>query len=318
MKILVTPTSFTASLKSPAHNLLKSFSDEIIYNPYGRPIQPEELIELLDGVDGCIAGLDYYTKEVLSSAKNLKVLSRYGAGFDRVDLSTASKQDIVVTNTPGVNAQAVADLTLALILSVARKIPLADQNTKAGRWESLRGFEIYGKKIGILGLGNIGKNVSKRAQGFSMDVLAYDPYIDHKYTKENNIVEASLSQIIKECDVISLHLPLNENTRHIINGQSFDNMKKGVIVVNTSRGGLIDENAAYTALESGKLGGLALDVFEKEPPEQSKLFGFNNVVLTPHIGARTFEATQNMTIASVQNLINVLSGNECDFIVNKK
>jgi len=317
MKILVTPTSFRSSTNKKAIDKLNSFSDEVVFNDYGRPLSSSELKELITGCDGYIAGLDYIDKESLKHADNLKVISRYGAGYDRVDLEAATEKGIVVTNTPGSNAAAVADLAFGLILSVARKIPMLDRKTKAGEWVRSTGIELNEKTIGILGLGAIGKNVAKRAHGFSMKVLAYDPFIDLNYSEANGIQSVTLEYLIKNSDIISLHLPINQDTKDIIGQKEFEEMKNNVIVINTSRGGLINEAAALEYLKNGKLGGLGLDAFEEEPFSNYESYQLDNVVLTPHTGAHTFEATENMAVMAVDNLIDVLTKNECKYILNR-
>jgi D-3-phosphoglycerate dehydrogenase len=322
MKILVSPTSFKPDSAGPAPELLRDFvaraGGEIIFNPHSRPLTDDELIPLLTGCAGFIAGLDFITKKVIDSSGNLRVISRYGAGLDRVDLAAAKAKNIPVCNTPGANAQAVADLAFALILCAARKVPMLDRKTREGAWPRSNGIEIYGKTIGILGLGAVGKGVAKRAQGFSMRVLAYDPFINRQYAAEHNIEVSGFEEIIAGADVISLHLPLTGETRHIISGEVIGRMKKGGILINTARGGLIDERAAYEHLKSGHLGGLGLDAYEEEPPKASALFELDNVVLTPHTAAHTAEATANMALMAVRNLINVLSGEDCSFIVNRE
>ena len=315
MKILVTPTSFRPDKQSQALLKLQEYATEIVFNPYGRPLVQSELIELLPGCDGYIAGLDYIDAYVIASCDKLKVISRYGAGVDRVDLAAASAKKIAVCNTPGANAQAVADLTMGLLLAVARKIPFLDKNVKSGNWLRSTGIEIYGKTIGILGLGAIGKAVAKRAQGFSMRVMAYDPYIDSAFATENNIISASIEEIVREADVISLHLPLTKDTRNIISGDLMKKMKRGVIIINTARGGIIEEDVLPELLDSGQLGGLGLDAFEEEPLLETPLSAYDNVVLTPHTAAHTYEATENMADMAVQNLIDVLSENNCPYII---
>ncbi len=315
LKILVTATSFKPDSPTPALTELQNFADEIVFNPKGKPLTEGELIPLLEGCDGYIAGLDFVTAKVIDSCTGLKVISRYGAGVDRVDLNAAKAKGIPVCNTPGANAQGVADLAFGLILGVARKLPMLDKKTKESQWVRSTGTELYEKTIGILGLGAIGKAVAKRAQGFSMKVLAYDPYINEQYAKDNNIVVADFDTLVKEADIISLHLPLNDKTKYIINADVMRSMKKGVIIVNTARGGLIDEAAAYEFLKSGHLGGLGLDAYEEEPPQHSPLFGLDNVVLTPHTASHTFEATTNMADMSVRNLIDVLTCKPCPYTV---
>ena len=316
MKILVTPTSFKPDKGGPALELLRSFSTDLVFNSQGKPLSEEELIPLIADCEGFIAGVDFVTRKVIEHAPKLKVISRYGVGVDRVDLEAAKEKGVAVCNTPGVNANAVADLTFAMLLCIARRVPLLDRKTKAGEWVRSTGFELYGKTIGILGLGAVGKAVAKRASGFSMKVMAYDPFINREYARANGIAAAGFDDVIKEADFISLHLPLMDETKNIINEEKMKAMKKGAVIINAARGGLIDETAAYKLLESGHLGGLGLDAFEAEPPGSSPLFALDNVVVTPHTGAHTAEATAAMAEVSVKNLIDVLSGKSCSNIVN--
>lgn len=296
---------------------LRSFADELVFNPHGRPLSEDELITLLEGCDGCVAGLDYFTAAVLEKAADscLKVISRYGSGVDQVDLAAAKAKNIVVCNTPGVNAQAVADLTLALLLCAARKVPVLDHKTREGQWPRSNGIELYGKTIGILGLGAVGKAVAKRAMGFSMKIFAYDPFMNEEYARANGIVPVSFDTVTREADFLCLHLPLTEETRHIISKDVMKDMKKGAVIVNTARGGLIDEDAVCELLKSGHLGGLGLDVYDTEPPQKSPFFDMENVVLTPHTASHTAEAIAAMAEMSVRNLIDVLSGRECRYTV---
>ncbi|PWJ48500.1 phosphoglycerate dehydrogenase [Faecalicatena contorta] len=317
MKILVTPTSLQPNKGGEALKVLQEFSNDLVFNELGRPLTEDELIPLLKDCDGYVAGLDYVTEKVISSCPNLKVISRYGAGYDRVDIAAAKANGIPVTNTPGVNAEAVGELAFSLILSLARRIPYLNQSTRSGEWVRSTGMELKGKTIGIMGLGAIGKVVARCARGFEMNILAYDPYIDKTYCAEHNIGIRTFDEMIEEADVISLHLPLTDSTRHLINSDTIARMKPSAILINTSRGGIIDEDAACHALRETRLGGLGLDAFEIEPPTESKLFELDNVVVTPHTGAHTKEATENMAYGSIKNLIDVLSGKECPFIVNR-
>ena len=317
MKILVTPTSMQPGKSSKALEELMSFSNDLVFNTTGKPLTEEELLPLIKDCDGYIAGLDFVTEKVLKSCEHLKVISRYGAGYDRVDIAAAKALSIPVTNTPGVNAEAVGELSFGLILSVARRIPYLHASTREGGWVRSTGMELKGKTIGILGLGAIGKVVARCAKGFDMTVMAYDPYINEAYCEDNAIKASTFDEVLEQADVISLHLPLIDSTQHLINAAAFAKMKPTAILVNTSRGGIIDEDAAYDVLKNGRLGGLALDAFEIEPPTDSPLFSLKNVVATPHTGAHTAEAVENMADLSVKNLIDVLSGSECPFIVNK-
>jgi D-3-phosphoglycerate dehydrogenase len=315
MKVLVTPTSLKSDSTGNAMELLRSFSNDLVFNPYGKPLKEDELIPLIRDCDGFIAGVDYITRKVIESAEKLKVISRYGTGVDRVDLEAAKEKNIVVCNTPGVNAKAVTELIFAQLLSLARKVHLLDKKTREGQWMRSTGFELHGKILGIIGLGAVGKLTAKCASGFSMKVLACDPYVDPQYAKLNDISLVSFDDLIKKSDCISLSVPYTDETRNMISGDVMKKMKQGTIIINTSRGGIINENMAYELLKSGHLGGLGLDTFEIEPPGPSPLFTLDNVVVTPHTGAHTTEAIIAMGDVSVKNLIDVLSGNDCRNIV---
>ena len=316
MKILVTPNSFKPDTDNAAMRKLRSFTCDLVFNPKAKPLSEDELIPLLAGCEGCVAGLDHFTAKVIKNAPALKVISRYGIGVDNVDLAAAKAKNIIVCNTPGANSQAVADLTFALLLSLVRKVHVLDKKTRQGEWPRSTGIELYGKTLGILGLGAVGKAVAKRANGFSMKILAYDPFLDKKYAEANNIIPADFNTVIREAGFICLHLPLTDGTKHIISEDLMKTMKKGAVIINTARGGLIDEAAACKLLVSGHLGGLGLDVYEEEPPKKSPLFELENVVVTPHTAAHTAEATNAMADMSVQNLIDVLTGRDCPYTVN--
>lgn len=317
MKILITPTSLQPGKNPEALDALKEYSDDLVFNSTGRPLTEEELIPLLCDCDGYIAGLDFVTEKVIRSCKHLKAISRYGAGYDRVDVNAAKLCGIPVSNTPGVNAEAVGELAFSLILCLARKIPYLDRSTRCGQWIRLNGMELKGKTLGIMGLGAIGKVVARCANGFGMNVTAYDPFIDKDYCSIHHIGVCTFDEAVMQSDILSLHLPLNKSTKHLIGRDVLDRMKPGALLVNTSRGGIIDEEAAYHALKTGKLGGLGMDAFETEPPAGSPLFELENVVVTPHTGAHTAEATANMANAAIRNLIDILSGHDCPYIVNR-
>ncbi len=318
MKILVTPTSFLKPVNAEAKKTIEAFADEVVYNETGKPLQPEQLIEMLKGVDGYIAGVDYITEEVINNAPDtLKMISRYGAGTDRVDIPACTKKGIKVTNTPGTNSVAVAELAFALMLNVARNIPMLHATVEKGEWVRSEGIELRNKTLGIVGMGAIGKNIATRAIAFGMKVNAFDPYFDEEFAKENNIGKLTLDEVLQTSDFITLHVPLNDNTRHMINADRISKMKDGAAIINTARGGLIDEDAAAQAVKSGKLSGLGLDAFEEEPLINSPLKGLARVIFTPHTGAHTSEAVEGMGTMAVQNCIDVLSGKDCKYILNK-
>lgn len=315
MKILVTPTSFCKPQNKEAREKLEAFADEVIYNECGRPLEPDEVKEKLEGIDGYIAGLDYITLQALENTNGLKVISRYGAGVDRVDLNAAKAKGIKVTNTPGTNSVAVCELAFGLILSLARSVPQLNSAVKNGEWLRNNGIELKGKTLGIVGFGAIGKNLALRAKAFGMDVIAFDPYLDKTFANEHGIKENTLEGLISSSDFISLHVPLNEQTKHMIGKEQFERMKDGAYIINTARGGLVDEAAAAEAIRQGKLGGIGLDAYEVEPVTDSPLIGLENVVMTPHTGAHTNEAIGAMGMMAVDNLIAVLDGKDCDYVI---
>lgn len=316
MKALVTTTSFLKPQNAKARAMVEDFFDEVVYNDLGVPLKGEEILTRLEGCDAYIAGLDYITADVIEKMpESVKVISRYGVGVDRVDLEAARKRGITVTNTPGANSTGVCELAFALMLCAARNIPMLHQAVLEGEWPRSEGIELAGKTLGIVGMGAIGKRLALRAKAFEMKVMAYDPYFDEAFAQEHGIERKELNELLETADFISLHVPLNDSTRHMINAEQIAKMKKGAIVINTARGGLIDEEAAAEALKSGRLGGLGLDAFEKEPLLESPLKGLPNVIFTPHTGAHTAEAVDNMGRMSVENAIAVVSGKPCRFIV---
>jgi len=316
MKALVSATSFLKPQNAAAKALLESFFSEVVHNDLDVPLQGNAILNRLQGCDAYIAGVDYITADVIEKMPScVKVISRYGVGVDRVDLAAAKKRGIVVTNTPGANSTAVCELAFALMLCVARNVPQLHEAVTTGEWPRSEGVELAGKSLGIVGMGAIGKRLALRAKAFEMYVQAYDPCFDEAFAKEHGIQRVELDAMFKSSDIISLHVPLNEQTRHMIDAKRIAGMKDGVIIINTARGGLIDEAAAAAALRSGKLGGLGLDAFEQEPLIQSPLKRLPHVVFTPHTGAHTKQAVANMGMMSVKNAIAVLKGEPCKFIL---
>ena len=314
MKLLVTPTSFLKPANADAKVKLEAFADNIVYNDLGTPLQGEELLSRLDGVDGYIAGLDYITADVVKQMpSSLKVISRYGAGVDRVDITACKERGIIVTNTPGANATAVCEMAFGLMLCAARNIPALHKAVEAGEWPRANGMELSGKTLGIVGLGAIGKRLALRAKAFEMDVIAFDPYFDEAFGKQQGVARVELDDLFKAADVISLHVPLSDATRHMASAERIKSMRQGGILINTARGGLIDEDAAADAVKSGHLRGLGLDAFEQEPLVDSPLKGLPGVVFTPHAAGHTAQAISRMGMMAVDNAIQVLSGQKCPY-----
>ena len=243
---------------------------------------------------------------MIAAAPKLKAIAKYGVGVDNIDLDAAKARDIKVSRTVGANAEAVADYAMALLLAVARKTVLIDQHCRQGDWKKITTRDVTGGTIGILGLGAIGRNVAQRAQGFGMKVLAHDPFWDEAYAKAHGITRAAPDEIFAECDVISLHLPLTPETENFIGAAELAKMKPDAILINTARGGLIDENALLDALEAGRLCGAGIDAFSSEPPKDARWFTLDNVVLGSHCAASTAGASRNMGRMATANLIHDL------------
>lgn len=309
-RLLVTPTSYGKN-DPRLKTYLEALAGAVTYNPTGKPLSSAEVAALLPGIDGYIAGLDVIDSAALQAADRLKVIARYGVGFDNVDLQAAREKGIVVTNTPGANAVSVAELALAMMLALARQLPEAVQAVRQGNWPRLSGVSLENKTVAILGLGAIGKQLARRLSGFDCHILAYDPYPDQAFAAANNITLAPLEEIISQADFVSLHLPLLPETRGLVNARFLALMKKGSFLINTSRGEAVDEAALYAALHSGHLRGAALDAFVTEPPDpQNPLLQLPQVIATPHLGAQTDGATSNMGWMAMNDCLAVLRGEE--------
>ena len=282
-------------------------------------LTPDELKGIIKDYDGlAIRSATKVTEEVINNASRLKVVGRAGIGIDNVNVDAASKKGIVVMNTPGGNTITTAEHAVAMMLSLARKIPQATISTKAGKWErnKFMGSEVSNKTMGIIGIGRVGSIVANRAQGLKMNVIAYDPFISREAAEKMGISLASFDEVLEKADFISVHTPLTDETRGLINASSFDKMKDGVYVINCARGGIISENDLYDAISSGKVAGAALDVFEEEPPKNAKLLSLDNVICTPHLGASTDEAQKNVAIAIAQQIVECLTNGEIKNAVN--
>jgi len=269
MKILITPRSFASISKNPME-MLEEKGYEIIKNETGKPLNNKEMSVLIEDVDGIIIGIDDLNAGIITQAHNLKVISKYGVGVDNIDIKAATTQEIVVTNTPKANIDAVADLTFALMLALARRIPEADRETKAGNWKKFIGTSVWRKKLGVIGLGKIGRQVVKRARGFEMEILCYDIIQDEEFAKQFGVRYVDLETLLKESDYITIHTPLNNATKGMIGYKELEMINENAFLINTSRGGIIDEKALYNALKNNKIKGAALDSYKEEPPLEGR------------------------------------------------
>jgi D-3-phosphoglycerate dehydrogenase len=282
-------------------------------------LSPDALKKTISEYEGIIIRSEtQLTSEIIESADRLEVIGRAGIGLDNVDLAAATKKGIVVMNTPQENAIAAAEHTIGMMLAVARKIPQATASMKGGKWEKKRflGVELYDKVLGIVGIGVIGTIVADRGMAFKMRVMAYDPYISREAAEKKGIDLVTLDELLERSDFISIHTPLTAETRNLIDRKAFSKVKKGMILVNCARGGIINEKDLNEAIREGKVAGAALDVFEKEPAIGNPLLELEEVVTTPHLGASTGEAQENVAVAIAQQVVDCLLHGEVRNAVN--
>ena len=268
-----------------------------------------KLLDIIGRYDGlAIRSATKVTADVLDAATNLKVIGRAGIGVDNVDIPAASKKGVIVMNTPFGNSITTAEHAISMMMAVARQIPSADASTHAGKWEKSKymGVEVTGKTLGVIGAGNIGGIVCDRARGLKMKVIAYDPFLSEERAEKMNVEKVDLEELLRRADFITLHVPLTDKTRNILSAQNIAKTKKGVRIINCARGGLVDEQALADALTAGDVAGAGFDVFAVEPAKQSPLFGLANVVCTPHLGAATTEAQENVALQVAEQISDYL------------
>jgi len=307
---LVTARSFGQGDGRPFELLKRHDYESVKLNNHG-PLDAGRLRALIPGFDAVIAGLDTYSRPVFEGAPGLKVVSRYGVGYDKIDMDAAREHGVAVTVTPGANENSVADLSMALMLSAARFIPFADREAKTGDFNRKIGVEMWQKTLGIIGLGRIGRGVVKRANGFSMDIICYDVMQDDEFARGHGVRYAGFEELLQNADFITIHTPLNDQTRHLLGAAQFAMMKKSAVLVNTARGGIVDERALYEALRNNGIAAAALDVTEDEPPAGSPLLRLDNCIVTSHIGGYTKDAVLSMGMAAAQNVIDILETGSC-------
>jgi D-3-phosphoglycerate dehydrogenase len=302
MKILITDPISQDGLDY----LAEQSGIEAVYQP---ELSPGDLLSAIGDAEGLIVrSKTQVTAEVVEAASHLRVIGRAGAGVDNIDLEAATRKGVVVMNTPGGNSTSAAEHAFALLMALARKIPFADSSLRTGKWDkkAFIGQELQGKTLGILGVGKIGSILAQRAHSFHMTVVAYDPFVSEEYVDDLGIQLYSLEDVLSRSDFISLHLPLNEKTRHLMCKNTFRLMKKGALLLNAARGGLVAEKDLADALEEGQLGGAGLDVFENEPDIHPRLLASDRTILTPHIAGSTVEAQSKVGYDIAQQVITYL------------
>ncbi|MGB9662165.1 MAG: phosphoglycerate dehydrogenase [Moorellaceae bacterium] len=316
IKVVITPRSFAATSPLPL-KVLEERGFTIVRNHLDRPLNEEELLELVRDADALIVGIDRVTRQVITHAPRLKVISKYGVGIDNIDLEAAAERGITVTNTPEVNTEAVADLTVGLMLAAARQIPQADASMRQGQWKKFMGMALFGKTVALLGTGRIGRAVARRLKGFNTKLLLYDVHPDPSFAAEVQGEYVELTRALREADYISLHLPLLPETANLIGEKELRLMKPNAVLVNTSRGGIVEEKALARALRERWIRAAALDVFAEEPPRDQDLLSLSSAVFTPHIGAYTEEAVLLMGLEAAENVISVLEGKRPQNVVSR-
>ena len=301
MKILLSPSSI-GQISSAPLDLLTNNGYEIIINPFGRKLTSNEVVSLASDCIGIVAGLESLDKSVLNQLPKLKCISRVGVGMDNIDIDYAEKKGIKIINTPNGTTRAVAELTLGLTMSLLRKIPSANNDIKNKNWKKYTGNLLFNKKIGVLGLGRIGKNVSELFLGLGNEVCGYDINPDFEWAKKKKIYLKDFNEIFSTCDIITVHIPGSNNSTSFITKKELNLMKKDSILINVSRGGVVDETDLFNFLKENKILGAAVDVFNEEP-YYGPLCDLENIILTPHMGSYAKEGKLQMEIDAVNNLI---------------
>jgi D-3-phosphoglycerate dehydrogenase len=310
-KLLIEARPFCVCNQAPMKKLKDNGFD--ISDMRGSGIENKDFLKALKSADAVLCGNELQIDEqFFQLAPNVKIVAKMGVGVNNIDIPAATKQGVLICDTPGVNQQSVADHTFALILSVARFIVPSDQSLRDKRWEHTKILchEVWNKTLGLIGLGAIGQNVALRAKGFQMKVVAFDPFWPTDFAKEHGIVRVSIEKLLKESDIVSLHIPLTPETLGIIDKKALNLMKSNAILINTSRGGIINESDLFDALKNKVIAGAGLDVFEEEPPVDSPLLDLNNIVMTPHTAAFTYDAIREMNNSVVKQLIEFIQGNQ--------
>ncbi|MDR1291992.1 MAG: phosphoglycerate dehydrogenase [Clostridiales Family XIII bacterium] len=302
MKVLITPRSYGKHSDAPLR-LLADRGVEAVRNETGGIMPEPELKAAISGADGVIVGVDPLTADVMSHAPGLKAVAKYGVGTDNIDMGYCAEHGVKVSKTPGANSDAVADYTFALMLALARRVVAIDRGCRRRDWTKITASDVAGRTLGLIGLGAVGKGVARRAGGFGMDILASDVYWDEDFASGCGVKRADVDGIMEASDFISLHAPLTAETKHIVDGRRIALMKRGAFIVNTARGGLIDEDALLAALTAGRIGGAGMDVFTEEPPGDERWYGLGNVILGSHCAASTVGAAENMGMMATRNLI---------------
>jgi len=313
-KVLVTSRSFGQQSKEPI-DILTNFG--LSYTLMGADFSEQKFAQEVSQYDALIIGAHPFDPKDLEKCQNLKIIAKHGTGLDNIPMDSAKKLGVTVTNVPAMNSNAVADLAFAHILNISRGVSIASAGVKQGSWKTYMGRDVYAKTLGLIGFGAIAKNVAKRASGFSMKVIVFDPFVKEVPVEMAGYVTlCDLNTVIAQSDIISIHAPLTPETKDMFNREAPLKMKKDAILVNTGRGGVVNESDLYDCMKNGHLFGAALDVTELEPIQKdSPLLKLDNVVITPHIGMYSLEATSAVSVVCAKNVVKKLGGQTPDFVI---
>lgn len=317
-KILVSASHFD-TLCRDAWELFEKNGHEVIFDSSRSfpAYSYEELKDIIGDIDAAIIGMDQYNEAVFKIAPKLKAVAKFGVGVDNIDLEAATRHGVKVLNAPGQNSNAVAELTVCFILDMLRKVIPTHKELEQGNWPRWMGSELAGKTVGLVGFGAIARLVAKKLSSFDVRIKAYDLYMNQELAEKLGVEPCTLDEIIAGSDVVSLHIPVSDDTYHMFDADMFSRMKQGAYLVNAARGGLVDLDALTQALREGKLAGAALDAFEVEPlPAGAEIFKYN-VICTPHIGAESYEAYRNVSLCVSRDIVAVLAGETPEHCVNK-
>ena len=300
MKIVVTSPSFSSN-KILQKEIYQHYSN-VKLNLEGKRFDKKGLIEYIKEADGIIVGLEPIDEEVLSYCKHLKIISKYGVGLNNIDLEACEKREITIGWTGGVNKLSVAEMTLGYMLMLTRNLFITSNKLKNGIWDKSGGFQLSNKKIGIIGVGHIGKELVRLLKPFNCEIYVNDIINQDKYYKENNLINISKEEIFKTCDIVSIHTPYDETTKEMVNLEVFEMMKRSSFIINSARGGIIKEDDLKYALQNQFIAGAAIDAYVEEPPSDKELISLPNLICTPHIGGNSKEAVEAMGLSAIKHL----------------
>ena len=318
--ILITARSFGFASGKAMDAFKNNYAIKVVKPDHTAAFNEQEMCDLVPGQDAVIVGTDKITKKVIARADRLKVISKHGVGVDNVDIAAATEAGIIVTNLLGMNDRTVADMAFGMILALSRQICCADRKVKNRHLDKILAHDVWGKTLGVIGTGQIGQNLIRRAKAFDMKVIAYDLFQNNEAAKQIDFTYVSLDQLLAEADIISIHVPRTPETEGLIGTEAFEKMKEEAYLVNTARGGIVDEAALVEALKTGKIAGAALDVFESTFLQMKDINSLENLILTPHIAAYTYETLEAMDMVLVEEYERIAQGKmpETINIVNRE